>query len=224
MSDALSNFNLPDTAQAVRLTTDLAYFALAGTAAITFVGALDEKAELQKRQALATETAVNAVAAFVYKELRDAVQNEDSFRVMNLRYIDWAITTPLLLGSLVLYMTYHEKPMRFAAIASVIALNMGMLLFGYLGINQVPTEGANVQQVLSNAYWIVGLLCFVGMAAILLLHLKRNYVLWIFLAVWLLYGIVYFTDWSKQQILYNCLDVVSKAGFGVFLYFVKRNA
>lgn len=203
----------------LKLSTDLAYFALAGTAAITFVGAIDDKAEPQKRQALAIETAVNAIAAFVYKELRESMQSGDFARVTDLRYVDWALTTPLLLGSLVLYLSYTKKPMNFGQVAALLGLNECMLLFGYLGLANVPAEGATAGQVLSNYYWILGLMCFVGISALLLTGLEQDYVLWIFLAVWLLYGVVYFLEESMKQTLYNLLDVTSKAGFGIFLYF-----
>lgn len=205
----------------LKLSTDLAYFALAGTAAITFVGAIDEESAKEKRQALAIETAVNAIAAFVYREIRESMQNGNLSRVTDLRYIDWALTTPLLLGSLVLYLNDGAKnPMKFAPVAAMLAINECMLLFGYLGLTTVPPEGANVQEALSNYYWIIGMMCFAGISTLLLTcGLKQNYMLWIFLAVWLMYGIVYFLEESMRQTLYNLLDVISKAGFGIFLYF-----
>ena len=41
---------------------------------------------------------------------------------------------------------------------------------------------------------------------------------WIFTAVWFLYGIAFLLSLKAKNITYNFLDLVSKAGFGIFLW------
>ena len=54
----------------------------------------------------------------------------------SIRYLDWAFTTPLLLISFVLYTGYSSdtvEGLEFQPLIYIIALNLGMLLFGYWG-------------------------------------------------------------------------------------------
>ena len=84
-----------------------------------FNSSSDNKERKNVLTALQIETAVNAIAAFVYSQMIIELKKSSSSSassssprqpgVLLLRYADWFFTTPLLLLSLVLYSTQRRK-------------------------------------------------------------------------------------------------------------------
>ena len=146
-----------------------------------------------------------------------------------IRYVDWVLTTPLLLFSFVLYVSYLDnknkqnidpsfvvKEPNFKPLYYIIPLNFVMLLFGYLG----ETGMMNHKRAL-----IYGFCAYIGMSVSLYeAYIKDNSddvvaTLFItFTLVWSLYGFTYLLDNRYKNISYNFLDIVSKAGFGVLIW------
>ena len=84
------------------------YLVLFGTAAITFIEAL-RNSNVHARHILNLETAVSLTAGVVYGMFITMVDREDFDlkKVTYYRYVDWSITTPMLLLVLLLFITFN---------------------------------------------------------------------------------------------------------------------
>lgn len=206
----------------VYLTFYAAFLFLSGTTFITLLAAISayENDQVYLRQALVSETAVNIIASVTYYYFMvylyaDKLTLEN---VTPIRYLDWAFTTPLLLLSFVLFTAYSNNPgtgIDFIPLVYIVLLNLGMLYFGYVG------------EIGKMNFWtalILGFACYAG----LMFLLWDNYVkdtnqadktlYYIFLIIWGLYGLAYLLRLRNKNIAYNVLDLVSKAGFGVYIW------
>jgi hypothetical protein len=147
------------------------------------------------------------------------------------RYLDWAITTPTMLLTLVFYLIflkYKENNItynlnffelfnqEFSTLIIIFLLNGLMLLFGYLGeINVIPV--------------LLGvLLGFIPFFIYYYIIYKKYAILsndglnifYYFLIVWSLYGIVAVLPYKIKNMCYNILDLFSKNFFGIFLSYL----
>jgi hypothetical protein len=155
-------------------------------------------------------------------------------KVLNItpkRYIDWVITTPSMLITLMVYLIYLNKKTKNKTndldiftlfkensiiFISVLILNWVMLLFGYLGeMRIIPI--------------LLGV--FLGFIAFLIYYyiIYVNYVsqntngyllFWYFFFFWSLYGVVAVLPYYVKNAFYNILDLFSKNFFGIFLSYI----
>jgi hypothetical protein len=156
------------------------------------------------------------------------------------RYLDWAITTPTMLVTLILYLIYignqkekeeqkeeekeEEKALdffelikdNFPTISFVLILNWLMLLFGYLGeIKMLPTMiGVGIGFIPFLMYYLI---IYNKYAILSESGLK---LFWYFFIVWSLYGIVAVLPYYLKNSFYNILDLFSKNFFGIFLSYI----
>lgn len=211
-----------------------AYIAMAGTTVITFLGAMGENFDSDTnnlKYSLISETCVNVIAGLTYTYIMNLLDGKGLSlnKVTPIRYIDWVLTTPLLILSFVLYVNHFDNKKRreedpnhinkkpdYSALGYVIPLNFLMLLFGYLG----ETDKMDKYRALS-----LGFIAYGGMFyAIHDTYIKNNKdksvrgVYAAFTFIWFLYGISYLLDTVYKNIAYNFLDVVSKAGFGILIW------
>ena len=117
------------------------YLVLMGYTGITLVEALRTN-NLNSRHIMNIETTVSIVAGFVYYMFLEMLKNPnvDLHEITKLRYIDWAITTPLIILVMILFYS-NGPPPRWSTYALLVLLNYGMLLSGYLGeTKQVSKE------------------------------------------------------------------------------------
>ena len=147
------------------------------------------------------------------------------------RYIDWAITTPSMLITLMLYLIYLDKKSKnemdglelFALLKKnvsvfipVVLLNWLMLLFGYLGEMRIIPVFLGV---------------FLGFIPFLIYYymIYTNYVtlnttgymmFWYFFFFWSLYGVVAVLPYYVKNACYNILDLFAKNFFGIFLSYI----
>jgi bacteriorhodopsin len=212
-----------------------AYIALAGTTVITFLGALgDYKFDHTRyiKYSLVTETCVNIIAGLTYSYIMMLLDGKGLKlnKVTPIRYIDWALTTPLLIISFVLYLTYYDnekdpqnkdKKPNFAPLGYIIPLNFIMLFFGFLG------ETGRMDKM--KALYL-GFAAYAGMfAGIYEEYIKHSKydgadtIYAVFTFVWFLYGVAYLLDTVAKNIVYNFLDVISKAGFGILIWLTTFN-
>lgn len=203
------------------------FIALSGTIAITLLGSLNydfDGYEYDLRAAFISETAVNFIAGIVYSYITKLLFSGviTLKEVTPIRYFDWVLTTPLLLLSFALYSNYSENYERgtrnntnLTPLSYIIVLNLGMLLFGYLG------ETGKINKITGL---VGGFLFYIG----LFVAIYENYIknstesnkslFYVFATVWALYGFSYMLNPFYKNISYNCLDVVSKAGFGIYMW------
>jgi bacteriorhodopsin len=143
------------------------------------------------------------------------------------RYIDWVISTPLMLTSTAAFLVYLRED--DAALADVflgsnllpmmiiLALNWTMLLCGFLSeVGATPYRAALL---------LLGMLAFLAQFLVLYDSFVRGsgalgFALFMFVyLVWGLYGVVAtLPSYSQKNIAYNALDIVSKNFYGLFLF------
>lgn len=208
----------------VKYTFFITYAFLVTTATITFIEAIRNK-DPKIRHILNLETCISIVAAYFYgvfiKKIN--VPGKINFKQINVnRYVDWAITTPIMLLVLLLAFCYNSgKSVIFWKFLIVLILNYAMLTFGYLG------ETRKMNRVSAN---ILGFVFFIG----LYVYIYATYlygqsmfdnqmIFWAFFIFWLFYGVAYWFKEKQKNISYNILDLFSKCFVGIFFwaYFTK---
>jgi hypothetical protein len=147
------------------------------------------------------------------------------------RYIDWIITTPTMLITLMVYLIYLNKKienktneLNFVTIFKdnlnifipVIVLNWLMLLFGYLGEMKI------IPVLLGVFLGFIPFLIYYYM--IYVNYVTQNtsgYLLfWYFFIFWSLYGVVAVLPYYIKNAFYNILDLFAKNFFGIFLSYI----
>lgn len=205
----------------------LTYILLITTGTVTFIEAIRTKVPLI-RHIFNLETVISIVAGFFYakfvEKIKESYDNDEPLdwqNIMKTRYLDWAITTPLMLMVLINVIAHHNgvSP-KIQVYAIIIALNYIMLYMGYKG----EVEESN------NLYFIIGFLAFFLMFFIIfVLYVRPKYnafnygLFFFFFIVWSVYGVVYKLDIKNKNIAYNVLDLISKCfvGLGLWVYFSK---
>jgi hypothetical protein len=146
------------------------------------------------------------------------------------RYIDWCITTPIMLIEMIMYIIYlyhREKnttsSLEFFDLISknastiwfVLALNWLMLLFGYLGEKKIISTVTGV---------ILGFILFLLYYLLIFINFVRTqigfYIFLYFFIFWALYGVVALFPYYIKNASYNILDLFSKNFFGLFLAYI----
>ena len=142
------------------------------------------------------------------------------------RYLDWIITTPTMLITLMAFLdkdnnnnnlyNYIQKNKYF--IIKIIVLNLFMLLFGLAGeLKYLEYDSAIILGFLPFIYYFK------------LIHDKyitektssenvNTY--WFYFIIWSLYGIVAFLSYEYKNSAYNILDLFSKNFFSIFLVYL----
>lgn len=194
------------------------YAFLMTTATITFIEALRTK-DAKVRNILNLETCISVVAAFFYGKFVSMFENTDEVnyeKINHTRYLDWSITTPIMLLVLVLALLYNTNggAFNFFSFLAILLLNYGMLGVGYLGeLEMMDKTFANV----------IGFFFFIA----LYVFIYKNYVgknfdnkilFFAFVVLWAFYGIVYFMDEVSKNVFYNILDLLSKCFVGIFFW------
>ena len=176
------------------------------------------KAYSSTSKAVRTDLAINLVALTAYfVMIKFFLANPDM--IHNIRYLDWVITTPLLLLAFIQW-SKGGKTIPATPLALLLVYNILMMIAGYIG------GGGK-----ANGFYIIGFVFFALTFYTLWKHFvetlseekrKRAEKLYIaFVVVWALYGVVYLFGYENRSIFYNILDLVSKAGFGIFLISVN---
>ena len=153
--------------------------------------------------------------------------NQVSRNITPFRYIDWAITTPLMLITLSAYLKHDGKtPTRLngflsnntGSIVKIVVLNALMLLFGLI------SELGFLNPFISTA---LGFIPFVmNFKYIKDTFLKsdedifKNVIFYWFVFFWALYGVFAVMSYTVKNTGYNILDIFAKNFFGVFLAYI----
>lgn len=149
------------------------------------------------------------------------------------RYIDWTITTPTMLITLMFYLLFLEKREKQQdttglnffdlivengqTIWNVFILNWAMLFFGYLG-------EMNILSTLTGV--LLGFIPFLLYYYIIYQKYAAGSsstgikIFWYFFIFWSLYGIVALLPYYLKNGLYNILDLFAKNFFGLFLSYI----
>ena len=148
------------------------------------------------------------------------------------RYFDWALSTPIMLLSTVLFFQYNNHRTTNTSQKSAPPTTMGiiskyktpiltftianwvMLLCGFLGerkaIPRVSGFFFGSAAFLYSFYVIYK--TFVGTSTI-------NHILFLFMfGIWACYGFAYLAPYYVKNALYNVLDIFAKNFYGIFIY------
>ena len=205
----------------------LTYILLLTTATITFIEAL--RTPIPRVQHIMNlETCISLIACYFYSMFNDKIKKSEETKetiqwkeFTQLRYIDWAITTPIMLLTLSLVLSFNSKTKILLHWYLVsIFFNYMMLYTGYLG--ETGQLNRNISQLLG---FIAFLITFgvIYLQYMLRFNFDNSVIFGAFLVVWSLYGVAFnFTELNKN-ITYNYLDLISKCfmGIGLWIYYIK---
>jgi bacteriorhodopsin len=153
--------------------------------------------------------------------------NKVSRNITPYRYLDWAITTPLMLITLAAYLNHNgDTTARLSdflsnhtgSIIKIVILNAAMLLFGLIGELGFLTPSVST---------MLGFIPF----AINFKYIKdtflptsedafKNIMFYWFVFFWALYGVFALTNYTIKNAGYNILDIFAKNFFGLFLAYI----
>ena len=146
------------------------------------------------------------------------------------RYIDWVITTPTMLITLMMYLIYLNKRVEnetneldlftllkdnLNIVIPVVILNWLMLLFGYLGeMGIIPILlGVFLGFIPFLIYYYIIYVNYVTQNV-------SNLLFWYFFFFWSLYGFAAVLPYYVKNSFYNILDLFAKNFFGIFLSYI----
>jgi len=212
----------------VKFSFTITYIFLLTTATITVIEALRTQTPTV-RHVLNLETCISVVASYFYSIFVAQIDKYnfekkeiDWSEISKTRYIDWTITTPMML--LVLCMVLGNEigvTIHVQTILSIIVLNFGMLYFGYLGeIKSID----RLTSMLSGFVFFVAMFALIYLRFVFPKYSLANIVLFgLYFVVWSMYGVVYMFSESYKNIAMNILDLTSKCliGLGLWAYYTK---
>ena len=178
------------------------------------------------------ENVVQAIEFTFYVVIAFVITNIPTKDLAKYRYIDWSITTPLMLITTLLYFVFdkdkqekEENPPQkrykinslyiirknINNIIKMVIANAGMLLIGYLQeIGKVTLQTSN----------IVGFGCLIYSFYILYGYAATRtaqILFWVMFGVWSLYGVASNYNDVIKNTSYNILDIIAKNFYGIFL-------
>lgn len=141
------------------------------------------------------------------------------------RYLDWAITTPLMLISLSAFLNHDEQASRLSdfltehkdSVTKIVLLNASMLLFGFIG------ELGYLNKYVSTALGFVPFALNFKYIKDTFLHsedISKIFIYYWFVVVWGMYGVFAVMNYTIKNTGYNILDIFSKNVFGLFLAYI----
>lgn len=211
--------------QIVKSTFYITYVLLLTTATITIIEAIGTN-NINVRHIMNLETCISIVASYFYsqfiKQISDPIKPIDYEQITKTRYIDWFITTPLMLLVLGLVLSFNDKKQfHILSYVLIVVLNYGMLGTGYMG--EIGTMDKTMAMLLSFGFF------FALFGYIWMLFLKDNMSLnnlaiyGAFLVLWMIYGLVYLQKEQVKNTAYNVLDLFSKCLVGIFFWMYFAN-
>ena len=212
----------------VKYSFMITYVLLITSSIITFIEAIRTTIP-EVRHILNLETCISVVAGYFYsifvekiEEYGKADKEIDWADITQTRYIDWSITTPMMLLTLCIVLAMNTKTrIDITTMISIITLNYFMLYVGYLG------ESKKMERFTAM---IVGFIAFFAMFGIIFIkfvnpkYVIDNYILYgMYLLVWTIYGIAYMFNEEYKNITMNILDCIAKCliGLGLWVYYTK---
>ena len=181
------------------------------------------------KDVLRLETIVQVVEAIFYTYVVMSLADLNFDEVTYKRYFDWNITTPLMLIATIMFMEYNkkekyqDKPLDGLTffnnnknnISRIVIFNFLMLLFGFLGESRLLNKFIAIP--------IGFIFFFLSFYKIWINYgqfteLSRN-IFKFLISIWGLYGVAAMLSVTPKNIFYNCLDIVSKNFYGLFIFY-----
>ena len=150
--------------------------------------------------------------------------NKKTRNITSFRYLDWSITTPLMLITLSAFLKHNRnEPFRLndfvsnhqSSILKIVFLNAAMLLFGFIGeiglLNPYLSTTLGFIPFVLNFKYIKD--TFLQSSE----DIYKNGLFYWFAFTWSLYGVFAVMSYTIKNTGYNILDIFSKNFFGIFL-------
>ena len=200
----------------------ITYVLLLTTGTITFIEALRNK-NIMVQHIMNLETCISVVAGYFYSVMNEKIKRMkkiDWKELSRLRYVDWAITTPIMLLVLSLVLSFNTNTkIKLHWFALTVVFNYLMLYFGYLGETGMEKGTASILGFLF--FFLTYGLVF---ANYLTKYNRDNWIIFgLYVIVWSIYGVAYHFEEERKNIIYNYLDLTSKCfvGIGLWIYYTK---
>jgi len=198
------------------------------TGLITFIEALRIQNPLI-RHLFNLETCISLVGGYFYAifvSKIDECEKEDKpidwDQITSTRYIDWAITTPMMLLVLCIFLSMESKTViHLSTVVLIMIFNYLMLYIGYLGeIKVLDRYTACIGGFIP--FFIIFYLIFSNFV-IIKKGIKKYWLFLLYLFTWTMYGFVYLLEENNKNIAFNILDCISKClvGIGLWIYYIK---
>ena len=179
---------------------------------------------LNFRKILAIEALTSLIALVIYYLIINIYRKKTSIKdwdkITILRYIDWTITTPLLLISFSLFLANGEKVKNLVNfIGTLIFFDLIMILSGFLGVRNIISDVLS-QIVGFSAFFMIFFLIynkFFREITLTVNILFKEIFFYIMFILWITYGIIYNLSTINRNIVTNILDGLSKGIFGLTL-------
>jgi hypothetical protein len=212
----------------IKFTFIITYIFLLTTATITFIEAMRTN-NPTVRHILNLETAVSLIASYFYSLFVDKISAHDTAKtpidwsaITTARYIDWSMTTPIMLLVLALTLSDNiKKNVTLSFLILIIILNYVMLFIGYLGETNAMDKWTACMGAFVPFIIMFSLIFYMYVKPVFKLS---NYIIFgIFVSIWSLYGVFYMFNDENKNIGTNVLDCLAKCcfGLGLWAYFSK---
>lgn len=176
-----------------------------------------EQDQRYERGIAVLELVILFIAACFYVYIVDHNLGSATPLQLRVRYLDWLLTTPLML--MVLILIYKQGPsigailkQQWYQVLGVAVLTIAMVIFGYIAHSKSLSW--------KFAMSALGFACLVGL--FIWIYSRRDSdkdqgLFWYTVIVWSLYGLAYFAPFLWRNISYNILDMVAKPIFAIIL-------
>jgi len=176
---------------------------------------------------LALETIVQLVEGLFYVYIIMSLRYLRNNTVTQRRYLDWIITTPMMLLSTIMYMEYENKKQNNNIvnakefifnnkknITNMFLFNILMLISGFLGETRIVNKYVTIPIGFIFMFLSFNIIYqnYVGNVDI------NKKIFMILTIVWGLYGVAAMCPVIIKNISYNVLDIISKNFYGLFLF------
>jgi bacteriorhodopsin len=192
------------------------------TGTITFIEALRNK-NIMVQHIMNLETCISVVAGYFYSVFQEKLKKMkeiDWKEITRLRYVDWAITTPIMLLVLSLVLSFNTNTkIKLHWFVLTVLFNYLMLYVGYLGETGMEKRTASILGFLF--FFLTYGLVFMNY---LTKYNRDNWIIFsMYVLVWSIYGVAYHFEEERKNIIYNYLDLIAKCfvGIGLWIYYVK---
>ena len=143
------------------------------------------------------------------------------------RYLDWMLTTPIMLLTLIAYLNDKENggslklfiEQNKSNVIQILLLNWIMLLIGLLG------ELGIINEKIAVTLGFIPFIYYFNMIHKNFLHKNETdrgkiFLFWFYFVTWSLYGVAALFSFELKNTFYNILDLFSKNFLGIFLVYV----
>jgi bacteriorhodopsin len=150
--------------------------------------------------------------------------NKKSNNITQFRYLDWAITTPLMLITLSAFLNHDGNTStrltdflsnNVSSIVKVVLLNAAMLIFGFIG--EIGLLTPYVSTALGFIPFIMNFKHIKDTFLVSSEDTSKKLLFYWFVFFWSLYGVFALMSYTIKNTGYNILDVFAKNFFGIFL-------